>query len=52
MAQIRRLKILNVPVKATTGGYGAHPKILPEFDLVILAPQVINFEDMKAKLIN
>ena len=40
----------NVPVKAAAGGYGAHREILPEFDLVILAPQVAsNFEDMKAE---
>ena len=30
----------NVPVKAAAGGYGAHREMLPEFDLVILAPQV------------
>ena len=37
-----------VPVKAAAGGYGAHREMLPEFDLVILAPQVAsNFEDMK-----
>jgi len=40
----------DVPVKAAAGGYGAHREILPEFDLVILAPQVAsNFEDMKAE---
>ena len=40
----------NVSVKAAAGGYGAHREILPEFDLVILAPQVAsNFEDMKAE---
>ncbi|HGD5242151.1 lactose-specific PTS transporter subunit EIIC [Streptococcus pneumoniae] len=40
----------NVPVKAAVGGYGAHREMLPEFDLVILAPQVAsNFEDMKAE---
>ena len=37
----------NVPVKAAAGGYGAHREMLPEFDLVILAPQVAsNYEDM------
>ena len=37
----------NVPVKAAAGGYR---EMLPEFDLVILAPQVAsNFEDMKAE---
>ena len=40
----------NVPVKAAAGGYGAHREMLPEFDLVILAPQVAsNYEDMKAE---
>lgn len=40
----------NVPVKAAAGGYGAHCEMLPEFNLVILAPQVAsNFEDMKAE---
>ena len=39
-----------VPIKAAAGGYGAHREMLPEFDLVILAPQVAsNFEDMKAE---
>ena len=42
-----------VPVKAAAGGYGAHREMLPEFDLVILAPQVAsNFEDMKAETDN
>lgn len=40
----------NVPVKTAAGGYGAHREMLPEFNLVILAPQVAsNFEDMKAE---
>lgn len=40
----------NVPLKAAAGGYGAHREMLPEFDLVILAPQVAsNYEDMKAE---
>ena len=43
-------KEYKVPVKAAAGGYGAHREMLPEFDLVILAPQVAsNFEDMKAE---
>ena len=43
-------KEFDVPVKAAAGGYGAHREILPEFDLVILAPQVAsNFQDMKAE---
>ena len=40
----------NVPIKAAAGGYGAHREMLPEFDLVILAPKgASNFEDMKAE---
>ena len=40
----------NIPVKAAAGGYGAHREMLPEFDLVILAPQVAsNYEDMRAE---
>ena len=43
-------KEYKVPVKAAAGGYGAHREMLPEFDLVILAPQVAsNYEDMKAE---
>ena len=43
-------KEYNVPVKAAAGGYGAHREMLPEFDLVILAPQVAsNYEDMRAE---
>lgn len=49
-ALTKAAKEYNVPVKAAAGGYGAHREILPEFDLVILAPQVAsNFEDMKAE---
>ena len=37
-----------VPVTAAAGSYGAHREILPEYQLVVLAPQVAsNFEDMK-----
>lgn len=37
-----------VDVSAVAGSYGAHRDILPDFDLVILAPQVAsNYEDMK-----
>ncbi|MEX2783845.1 lactose-specific PTS transporter subunit EIIC [Streptococcus sp. H49] len=37
-----------VPLKAAAGSYGAHREILPEYQLVILAPQVAsNYEDMK-----
>lgn len=42
--------LANALNKAAAGGYGAHREMLPEFDLVILAPQVAsNFEDMKAE---
>ncbi|AXQ79294.1 PTS lactose transporter subunit IIBC [Streptococcus chenjunshii] len=37
-----------VSLKAAAGSYGAHREILPEYQLVILAPQVAsNYEDMK-----
>ena len=50
MLWIKAAAEYNVPVKAAAGGYGAHREMLPEFDLVILAPQVAsNFEDMKAE---
>ena len=40
----------NEPVKAAAGSYGAHREILPQYQLVILAPQVAsNYEDMKAE---
>lgn len=38
------------PIKATAGSYGAHREILPQYQFVILAPQVAsNYEDMKAE---
>ncbi len=38
------------PVKAAAGSYGAHREILPQYQLVILAPQVAsNYQDMKAE---
>lgn len=38
----------NVDVSASAGSYGAHRDILPEYQLVILAPQVAsNYEDIK-----
>ncbi|MGT2929652.1 lactose-specific PTS transporter subunit EIIC [Streptococcus dentasini] len=38
------------PVKAAAGSYGAHREILPQYQLVILAPQVAsNYDDMKAE---
>ncbi|MGT2811741.1 lactose-specific PTS transporter subunit EIIC [Streptococcus minor] len=41
-------KEYGVPVTATAGSYGAHREILPQYQLVILAPQVAsNYEDMK-----
>ncbi len=40
----------NVPVKAAAGSYGAHREILPQYQLVVLAPQVAsNYDDMKAE---
>jgi PTS system lactose-specific IIC component len=43
-------KEYNEPVKAAAGSYGAHREILPQYQLVILAPQVAsNYEDMKAE---
>ncbi|HHT7815237.1 TPA: lactose-specific PTS transporter subunit EIIC [Streptococcus suis] len=41
-------KEYGVPVTATAGSYGAHREILPEYQLVILAPQVAsNYEDIR-----
>lgn len=41
-------KEFSAPVTAAAGSYGAHREILPEYQLVILAPQVAsNYEDMK-----
>lgn len=38
----------NVQITAAAGGYGSHREILPQYQLVILAPQVAtNYEDMK-----
>ncbi|MBR3345816.1 MAG: PTS transporter subunit EIIC [Solobacterium sp.] len=43
-------KEYGAPVKAAAGSYGAHREILPQYQLVILAPQVAsNFDDMKAE---
>lgn len=43
----------NVPVTATAGSYGGHREILPEYQLVILAPQVAsNYEDIKMETDN
>ncbi|HFU3724441.1 TPA: lactose-specific PTS transporter subunit EIIC [Streptococcus suis] len=47
-ALTKAAKEYGVPVTATAGSYGAHREILPEYQLVILAPQVAsNYEDMK-----
>lgn len=47
-ALTKAAKEYGVPVTATAGSYGAHREILPEYDLVILAPQVAsNYADMK-----
>ncbi|WP_412030728.1 lactose/cellobiose PTS transporter subunit IIB [Aerococcus tenax] len=36
------------PIDATAGAYGSHLDIMPDFDLVVLAPQVAsNYEDIK-----
>ncbi|MEY8462554.1 lactose-specific PTS transporter subunit EIIC [Streptococcus merionis] len=41
-------KEYGAPVTAAAGSYGAHREILPQYQLVILAPQVAsNYEDMK-----
>ncbi|MET3557623.1 PTS system lactose-specific IIC component [Streptococcus rupicaprae] len=43
-------KEYGAPVTAAAGSYGAHREILPQYQLVILAPQVAsNYEDMKAE---
>ena len=37
-----------MPITSAAGAYGAHNDILPDFDLVILAPQVAsNYEVIK-----
>lgn len=47
-ALTKAAKEYGVPVIAAAGSYGAHREILPEYDLVILAPQVAsNYLDMK-----
>ncbi|MFX4002387.1 lactose-specific PTS transporter subunit EIIC [Streptococcus suis] len=47
-ALTRAAKEYGVPVTATAGSYGAHREILPEYQLVILAPQVAsNYDDIK-----
>lgn len=43
-------KEYGAPIIATAGSYGAHREILPQYQLVILAPQVAsNYENMKAE---
>jgi len=43
-------KEYGVPVTAAAGSYGGHREILPQYQLVILAPQVAsNYEDMKVE---
>lgn len=43
-------KEYGAPVTAAAGSYGAHREILPQYQLVILAPQVAsNYGDMKAE---
>ncbi|CYY12417.1 TPA: PTS transporter subunit EIIC [Streptococcus suis] len=49
-ALTKAAKEYGVPVTAAAGSYGAHREILPQYQLVILAPQVAsNYEDMKAE---
>ncbi|CAJ1189449.1 PTS lactose transporter subunit IIBC [Companilactobacillus nantensis] len=39
----------NVPIVASAGAYGSHHDILPNYDLVVLAPQVRTYyDDLKA----
>lgn len=41
-------KEYDVDISAKAGSYGSHNDILPNFDLVVLAPQVVsNYEDIK-----
>ncbi|WP_227985986.1 lactose/cellobiose PTS transporter subunit IIB, partial [Streptococcus ruminantium] len=43
-------KEYGAPVTAAAGSYGAHREILPQYQLVILAPQVAsNYEDIKVE---
>lgn len=43
-------KEYGVPVTAAAGSYGGHREILPQYQLVILAPQVAsNYEDLKVE---
>ncbi len=47
-ALTKAAKEYGVPVTATAGSYGGHREILPEYQLVILAPQVAsNYDDIK-----
>lgn len=43
-------KEYGVPVTAAAGSYGGHREILPQYQLVVLAPQVAsNYEDLKVE---
>lgn len=45
---IKAAKEYGSPITAVAGSYGSHREILPQYQLVILAPQVAsNYEDMK-----
>lgn len=47
-ALTKAAKEYDVPLIASAGSYGSHREILPEYHLVILAPQVAsNYEDIK-----
>ncbi len=47
-ALTKAAKEADVPITAVAGSYGGHREMLPEYHLVILAPQVAsNYEDIK-----
>lgn len=49
-ALTKAAKEYGVPVTASAGSYGAHRESLPQYQLVILAPQVAsNYEDIKVE---
>ena len=49
-ALTKAAKEYGVPVTAAAGSYGGHREILPQYQLVILAPQVAsNYEDLKVE---
>uniref|UniRef100_UPI001EE03102 lactose/cellobiose PTS transporter subunit IIB n=1 Tax=Streptococcus suis TaxID=1307 RepID=UPI001EE03102 len=49
-ALTKAAKEYGAPVTAAAGSYGGHREILPQYQLVILAPQVAsNYEDLKVE---